>query len=304
MSDYSDYSDSMGKNPKKLSEDPDYADLQPVPVPQHIPNFFSVSYSDYYKELVGYFYALFDKKELSERALRLCNRFIDLYPTNNSPWTYKMEILDSLGFDIEKESKWIDVRFKEAPKTFQIWNYFKWFNQKNPDKIDPLKTLEMIFGMDHKNYMAWSFIVWYVKLFGKAEEMYQLTLAQIDKDIMNNSAWSTRMFLAEFLGMPLEEEFKQAKERMFEIPKNQSISNFLFGICEKKPELINELNEIGLKLQEEDPTNYIAYRILLFKASVDKNQQEIESLCDKLIQYDPIRVNYYQLIKEGKVKYE
>ena len=299
---YSDGSYSESSAPVSLSEDPEYSDISPLPRPKQIPGFFEVEYTKEYSELMGYFFALYQKREYSQRSLKLCNKIIEKYCTHNAAWTFKMDICKHAGYDPQTIQKELEDQIVADTKIYSAWNFYQWLIDNN--KIDPIPLLNKVFEVEPKNFHAWSFSVWYAKRWNKEKEIYDLSLQEIEKDVFNNSAWNTRRVSGDGLGLDPNSEFDSAAEILLKTPHNESIRNFLFGLCEKDPNLVPKLDDLGRKLVEMDKDNYNGYRLLLFKASLDDNKQTINSLCDELIRTDPIRVNYYNLVKSGQLKYE
>ena len=296
------YSYSDAEIPAIPNDYKEYEDLTPLPRPKQIPGFFEVSYSTEYSKLMGYFFALYQKKEYSQRALKLCDKIIDQYCTHNAAWTYKIEIYKHIGYDPKEVQKYLEDQMVNDTKIYSAWNAYQWLINEN--EIDPIPLLNKIFNIEPKNFHAWSFSVWYAKRWNKAKEIYDIALQEIEKDVFNNSAWNTRRVCGDALNIEPEKEFDSAAEIMLKTPHNESARNFLFGLCEKDRNLIPKLDEIGQKLVEMDKDNFNGYRFLLFNASLQNNEEAINNLCDELIRTDPIRVNYYTLVKNGQLKYE
>ena len=103
-------------------DNPIWADVVPVTLPQQRGDPFFVDYTPEYIDLMGYFLAVLEKNEVSERALEIADRVLRKFPSHYSAWWYKYFILENIGFDFEKELGILSQFAKEAPKSFQIWH--------------------------------------------------------------------------------------------------------------------------------------------------------------------------------------
>jgi protein farnesyltransferase/geranylgeranyltransferase type-1 subunit alpha len=303
-SDAYNYSDSECSDGNKDSEYAEYSDITPLPRPKQVKGFFEIDYPEEYKKLMGYFFALYAKKEYSERALKLCKMVISEFCCQYTAWAYMVEIYEHIGYCLETTKKELEEQIVDDTKIYQAWNTYMWLIEKENASFSPIPTLEKVFEYEPKNFHAWSLAIWYANKWNRHKEIYDLALKYISIDLYNNSAWNTRRVTGDVLGISPESEFDAAAEALRTLPRNESARNFAFGLCEKETSLIPKLNKLGEELLEKDKDNYNAYRILLFQASVNKNQKEIEKLCDELIRTDPIRVNYYTAVKNGELIYQ
>ena len=237
------YSDSY-------SDSENYDDLTLSPLPKQIPGFFEVAYTQEYTRLMGLFFALYTKKEYSTRALKLCNKIIEKYCTHSQAWAYKIEIYKHIGFDKETVQNELEEQIVADTKIYGAWNAYQWLI--NETGIDPIPLLNRVFNKEPKNFHAWQFSIWYAMNFHKEEEIYKIALSEIEKDVYNNSAWNTRYSIAEMLKKPIDQEFDAAFDAMKKTPHNESVRNFLFGLCEKEPKLIDKLDALGKELCSED----------------------------------------------------
>lgn len=301
MSEYGSESEYSDSSAVQVSFYDDYADLTPLPLPKQVPGFFEMHYTDDYKELMGYFFALYVKREYSERALRMCDRVLSRFQLNYTAWSYKMLILEHIGYDYKKVQADVEYIINQDSKIFQAWQFYRWLSERH--EFDAFPLMRDVLKYEPKNFHAWSYIVWYARKYNKADELYNLCLEQIDLDARNNSAWSSRMVAMDMKNLDPESEFDSAAESLRKIPRNEAARNYLYGLCDKNPQLIPKLDQLGEELCEKNPDNFNAYRLLLYKASVDHNTEKIGELCDQLIRVDPIRTNYYNLLKAGKIQY-
>jgi len=123
-------------------------------------------------------------------------------------------------------------------------------------------------------------------------------------DVRNNSAWNGRKISAEFLKMDLEEEFSFVEASLVALNKNEASINYIQYLSRIYASFIPRLRELGQTLVKKSPSICTGYRLLLLVASQENDISLIQEQCDSLIRIDPIRTNYYNLLKEGKTKYQ
>lgn len=281
-----------------------YKDLEPWPMPEQIPGFFEVEYSDHYKQMMGYLMTMFDKREVSQRALDLCNEALNTLPAQYIVWYYKFFILEKLGYDPKEINDSLCSLIRRAPKIYQSWFYLQWLYERHGEKFDPFPLINDVLSDDPKNFHSWSFLVWYANTFNQHQKVYDLATKYINEDERNNSAWNIRKTMGDILGVSPETELDDAINSLRKISKNEASRNFAYAMCDKNPNLISKLTNLAEELKEKDDSNPNAYHMLLYAANYAGDQATISSICDKLIQIDPIRKNYYELLKSGNIKYQ
>ena len=282
---------------------PEWSDIKPLSLPQQPGDPFLVDYTESYVDMMGYFFAVLEKKEISKRALEITEKVIKILPAHYTAWWYKYYILENLGFDFNFELEYLNNLIKVAPKSYQAWHYRQWILKKAIEIPNEFLFLMEIFNIDSKNFHAWSYSIWYANEFNKHEEIYELSLKQIEIDLRNNSAWNTRFTIGIILNKNPKLEILDAMNSLMIIGKNEAPINFIFGYIEKYSNLEEDLIEFSQKFLNKNINNQFAYRILLFIETGKNNNNKIIELCDKLIELDNIREPYYNLIKEGKIKY-
>ena len=285
----------------------EWEDVVPIPLPQQRGDAFQVSYTDEYIDLMGYFLAVLDKKEVSQRALDITNQVIGKYPAHYTAWWYKYYILENTGFDFNKELEDLSAIIKKAPKSYQAWHYRQWLFEHAKEDVsnaNEVAFLNEVFQIDAKNFHAWSYAIWYAEKYQKFKEIYDLSVYQIEVDMRNNSAWNARRAMVDFMKSDLETEFKAGADSLNVITKNEAAVNFVFGLVEDDRKLIPKLKELGETLYTRNPKNPQALHILLWIASDENDTEKIKNLCSELIAVDPIRKPYYTLLSEGKIKYK
>lgn len=291
------------RKPILYKDNPEWEDLKPLPLPQKENDPYYIIYDDNYRDLFGYFFAIVQKDEISPRCIKICEQIINGYPSTYTAWSMKFKCLEKLGFDYDRENSILSRIYDTNPKSYQLWYYKGWLSNHATEFHDEMPFLQMVFSEDSKNFHAWNFAIQYARKWHQEKQIYDLSKKMIDKDIRNNSAWNTRVTLGEVLNVSPSSEFDEASEILKTVQKNEAVINFLFEMVKKDPSLLDKLNLLGKFLVESNPQNRFAWLVLLFVESRKDNNSEISKICDELIKTDPLRVNYYTLIKDGKIKF-
>lgn len=292
------------KQVKLYRDDPSFSDLKPSPLPQTKGDPFFINYSEEIADLFGYFFALLEKDEISERGVKVSERVIEKFTGHYTAWGYKYHILETIPYDFNREAEFINKILITNPKSYQAWHYMQWLVDRSTEFHDQIPFLKSTFEIDEKNFHAWSFSIWYAERWNQYEEVFSLALYQIQIDMRNNSAWNTRRTIGEKLNVDIEKEFNDVEESLLKIGKNESACNFAMSLVDKKIEFKDRLKNLANKLIEMKPDNFHAYKLLLYVANLDNNKSEIDHLCDELMKLDSIRVPYYSLLKSGKIKFQ
>lgn len=79
---------------KSYSEDPAWADIEPIPQDDGNNPLAAIAYSDEYSEAMSYLRAVMAKNEYSERVLGLTDRIISMNPAHYTVWYER--ILDTV----------------------------------------------------------------------------------------------------------------------------------------------------------------------------------------------------------------
>jgi protein farnesyltransferase/geranylgeranyltransferase type-1 subunit alpha len=273
----------------------DWSDLELVPMPQRPEDPFFTVYSDEYIQYFGRFHAILDRREISARALSLCNALIIKYPKHVTAWWYKFHILGIVGYDFKSEMEMILTGLSDDKKSYQCWHYRQWLVDRNPE-YDDLPFLEAMLDADERNFHAWSYAIWYARRADRAEAIYELALERIAAEPRNNSAWSARKAMGELLAVDPTAEFEAAFDSLRQFGRNECPFSFARAMVDKEPALQARLKPLAEELVGLDPENPFAWVLLLSQTT---EQDEIGRICDNLLRIDPIRTPYYTLVKNG-----
>ncbi|KAH0793971.1 prenyltransferase alpha subunit [Histomonas meleagridis] len=285
-------------------DDPEWADLTPIPLPKREDEPFIIEYSPEYEDLFGYFNAILAKEEISERALKIVNDVISRHSTHYTAWWYKTKIMEKISYDPVTEMNNIDTILFDHHKSYQAWYFKQWLVDHLKEDIDQIQFLKDMFLSDAKNFHGWGFAIWYASRWNKAKEVYDIAIYEIEQDMRNNSAWNARKVTGEMLKVDPVKEFEDAAKSLLVVGKNEPACTFAIEMCKKDNSLIGKLREVADEMIKKNKENYFAYRLLLYIETMNDNKAEIERLCDVLIKLDPLRTSYYNLVKSGRIPYQ
>ncbi|ODM88360.1 Protein farnesyltransferase/geranylgeranyltransferase type-1 subunit alpha [Orchesella cincta] len=192
----------------------------------------SIAYSEKFKDVFSYVWAVKSSGELSPRVLDLTRDAIKLDAANYTVWQLRRDALQALkiphlateaglGPDFEKEFELNSEILKHHPKNYQPWQHEKallsWaigyqeevgldqIQVTNAKILEPilereLKLTERMLGADPKNYHAWQHRQWVLGVFkgcfpSLAGEELAFVKTLLENDARNNSAWNQRYFV-------------------------------------------------------------------------------------------------------------
>lgn len=183
-----------------------FSDVEPMGIELGVDNeLCKILYSDEYKLLLGLCRRLMADGELSDRALLLTAKVINLAPAFYTVWNYRYNIIkdhlarekkDQRGM-LDKELDWLDEVTLSNPKNYQIWSYRQALLKLHPEPSfkREMPIIQLMIDEDTKNYHVWSYRKWCVLFFRDFNNELQFTDLMIRRDIYNNSAWTHRMFV-------------------------------------------------------------------------------------------------------------
>lgn len=288
-----------------------------IKLPQEKGDPFFINYTKEYETLMNKFLNMLDDKTKYDRSQQysILTEVISKYPQNYTAWSVRNELLKEYDYNFQEELKLLNQLSRDKPKSYQIWHsrMVLLLTEKGKNKdfdIDELNFFRETFEIDSKNFHAWSYLLWYAKEFNRVNELYNLCLEEINKDMRNNSCWNARKSLGDMLNKSNEKEFDDACESLKIISRNEAPFNFAIGCIksetdsETKERLIAKFEQLGNLLYEKNKDNMFAIQIKLYVAQYKNDIELIKKLCAELIEIDPIRTNYYTLVSSGLLKFE
>lgn len=82
----------MSDTSELLSDTPEWADIQPLPIPDAARAAVDIQYSDDYIDTFGLLYACVEAGEKSERALKLTEKCITMSASHYTAWQFRFQV--------------------------------------------------------------------------------------------------------------------------------------------------------------------------------------------------------------------
>merc|ERR1712048_1124888 len=244
MSSSSEYSSSDEEPaPPLFRNNPLFYDITPVPQDDGPHPVVQIAYSENFKDCYDYFRAIYEKHELSERAMELTDACIRYNPANYTVWEYRRQIVKELKKSVDEELEFTKNKMGGNPKNYQMWHHravlLSYKDEVKKEDIErELELVKYVVSNDSKNYHAWQHRISllqnpdYQQLFDLQQETnYAYSL--ITQDYRNNSAWNYLYTLNDVFKSWGNFSFSWLESCMFETNKddlmNESSFSFLSG---------------------------------------------------------------------------
>ncbi|CAB4412720.1 unnamed protein product [Rhizophagus irregularis] len=286
-----------------------WSDIKPVPLDDGPDPLAPIAYDAEYSEAMGYFRAISQRDERSERALKLTERIIEYNPAHYTIWHYRQQILFSLNKNLSEELDFVKEQIESNPKNYQLWHHRQVLVEKLMDASCELPFINEILNDDAKNYHAWTYRQWIIRTFNLWENELDFVNKLLDKDVRNNSAWNQRYFTLFFNPTkPTEEFLTQEIEYVIEkikmAPNNISPWNYIKGIIAKSNKDIGILEELCKEIEKQDiiSPHAIGCLVDIYESRARKgsatDKEEGIRICTLLAEkHDAIRKKYWEYRK-------
>jgi protein farnesyltransferase/geranylgeranyltransferase type-1 subunit alpha len=331
-------------------EDPQWSDVEPVEANANPEALASIMYPPEYARAIEYLRAVMLKEETSPRCLRLAHLVITINPAHYTVWLYRFRNIEALGVPLDCEFAWLNGVALQHLKNYQIWHHrqslldlaIKRFPPSSDadahhaasDKFarSELAFLATMLAEDTKNYHVWSYrqlLVRRLDLWPSrqplGDEELAATMAFVDADVRNNSAWTHRFYLVfsdPAVSTPgltalvpdpkvpadiVEREKELAVEYIRKAPQNQSAWNYLRGVLTKGGRKFGEVAELVEKEfgngtgDEGRPASSHAIELLAEHHEQTGNKEAAAKCWDQLAELDPVREKYWNYMKGGNL---
>ena len=191
--------------PYFCKDDPQFADLEPIPQDDGPNPVVQIMYSDCFKDNHDYFRAIYKKQEISHRAYFLTEHCINHNAANYTVWEYRRRLVRQLKLSCETELEFTKSKMGPNPKNYQMWHHRNSIldikaeigdgegRVTQSDISRELRLTEKVFENDAKNYHAWQHRVYLFKKYRKffcLESEMEYCKKLIGKDYRNNSVWN------------------------------------------------------------------------------------------------------------------
>jgi protein farnesyltransferase/geranylgeranyltransferase type-1 subunit alpha len=214
-------------------EENSFGDVTPLTTNELSP--LSILITDSDSRLFGYFYALVQAQERSERVLNLTLHIIAVNSANYTAWQTRRKCIEVLDFSFDKyndELSVVDAWCARNPKNYQVWFHRRWVIDRICDDhpsvqklVDSeLLRLEESFNEEPKNYNAWSHRLYISRKFNllNTDQELEFTSRILRQDVRNNSAWSYRRQIVSQRHDLMQKEIKFTIEMIILSPGNES----------------------------------------------------------------------------------
>ncbi|RGB31747.1 hypothetical protein C1646_626790 [Rhizophagus diaphanus] len=286
-----------------------WSDIKPIPLDDGPDPLAPIAYDTEYSEAMGYFRAISQRDERSERALKLTERIIEYNPAHYTIWHYRQQILFSLNKNLHEELDFVKEQIESNPKNYQLWHHRQVLVEKIMDASCELPFINEILNDDAKNYHAWTYRQWIIRTFNLWENELDFVNKLLDKDVRNNSAWNQRYFTLFFNPTkPTEEFLTQEIEYVIEkikmAPNNISPWNYIKGIIAKSNKDIGILENLCKEIEKQDiiSPHAIGCLVDIYESRARKgsatDKEEGIRICTLLAEkHDVIRKKYWEYRK-------
>ncbi|KAJ5069544.1 protein farnesyltransferase/geranylgeranyltransferase type-1 subunit alpha [Anaeramoeba ignava] len=302
-----------------LSKLPEWKDIQPIPQKESLKDPCAILYSPQFSEVMDYFRAILQKKEYSERALKLTTEVIRLNCSNYTVWEYRRGILEHLKIDLNTELDYLDKVIEQHPKNYQVWTHRVWVTTKLNSGDREKAFTEIAFLNDSKNYHAWSHRFWAIEYFNLWDGELEFIDKFFENDLRHNSAWAARFFVATQNGKLKNDPKIQLQEIEFSLSKinltcnNESAWNYFISFFEIANLDQQQINDLVSKIETKKtrhrfcpfPMSFLirVYSDKKFGYFSKENLEKAITFCDALSdECDTIRKAYWNYKKIGLEK--
>eukprot|EP00730_Choanoeca_flexa_P003275 TRINITY_DN1134_c0_g1_i1.p1 TRINITY_DN1134_c0_g1~~TRINITY_DN1134_c0_g1_i1.p1 ORF type:complete len:300 (+),score=62.64 TRINITY_DN1134_c0_g1_i1:113-1012(+) len=287
----------------QLAENPDWADVKPIPQDDGPRPACAIAYTDEFREAMDYFRAVMHAKEMSIRALDLTTHVISLNAANYTVWHFRRELLQSLDVDLNAELAFIAEVIEHNLKNYQVWHHRQAIVTMLNDASSELEFTEAMLAHDAKNYHAWTHRQWAMVTFDLFAQADRSGLGYVDRlleeDLWNNSAWSHRHFVISrttgWTDAVVTQELEYTLKAIRLSPNNESSWNYLRGIVKSHGSTLADHPAIDATVQELKPDASNHCLALWYDLCLCRHQlEEASKACQELMAVDPVRHKYWQ----------
>ncbi|GAB5586626.1 CAAX geranylgeranyltransferase alpha subunit [Umbelopsis nana] len=292
------------------SDNPNWADVQPIPQDDGANPLVPIAYSHEYSEAMDYFRAVARANEKSQRVFELTAHIIDMNPAHYTIWQYRQSLLDALKVDLHTELDFIDDLAEDKSKNYQIWHHRQVVVEKLANGDREISFINSVIEDESKNYHAWSYRQWVIQKFNLWSGELDYVEDTLRVDIRNNSAWNHRFFVVfKRPDVPVDQaiidrEIEFAQKMIKLAPNNGSSWNYLLGVMRKCRRSVETLNPFLKQLTKENvqSPHLLSTKVLVYESAAQRQKNTIDEaalkLCDELAtRYDPVRRKYWQYRK-------
>lgn len=233
------------------SEREEWKDVTPVPQNDGPSPLAVIRYPPGFEEVHGYFRAIQQRNETSQRALQLTAHVIEHNSANYTAWYYRRRCLKELATELDDEREFTDKWARDCPKNYQVWYHRRWLISEiaarkraegRPEAEEEILAMAreelgyhlecMQVNNDYKNYNGWSHRQFILQQFDLWQEELPFVEKLLQEDIRNNSAWNHRYTVVRNQCSPLTDavrtrEIQFAMDSIRKCANNECAWNYL-----------------------------------------------------------------------------
>ncbi|UZO04232.1 uncharacterized protein OCT59_024623 [Rhizophagus irregularis] len=277
-----------------------------------------------YRNLVESYFQKKDKKEFDNDALALTTKILSQNPDFYSIWNFRrLILLNGLLKECSEEDKqqtlstelvFLQELFQLNPKSYWIFNHRRWCleTMQNPDWDKELQLVGKFLELDARNFHAWDYRryrkIWMNKKKKLIDKEFELVKAAFYTDPDDQSAWLYHWWLvAQGSIISTSQMNEESKESSNSLNQNLSINT-----SERIELLQREINVVRELLELEPDSKYclqtLANLLSELKSNVKEDSKKIDdeivTICDRLIKIDKFRTKRYEDLRSKKFKIE
>lgn len=301
--------------PPLFKDNPEFNDITPIAQDDGPHPIVQIAYSENFKDCYDYFRAIYNKHELSERALTLTEACIRYNPANYTVWEYRRQIISELKLSVDNELTFTKNKMGANPKNYQMWHHravlLSFKDQITQADIDKeLELVGFVVSNDSKNYHAWQHRISLLqnnsyKNFFNLQKETKYAESLIKTDYRNNSSWNYLFTINNIFNSWSHFDFKWLENCIFKTNEedlmNESSWSFLSGCFkhmkhELKQEMFGKTVDLAQKLSPEVPHVIVVFLLDHYK-EMNLDVELVKGFVKGLEKSDPVRLNYWKFMQ-------
>merc|ERR1712178_115904 len=301
----------MGRN------NPLFNDITPIPQDDGPHPVVQIAYSENFRDCYDYFRAIYEKHELSERAMELTDACIKFNPANYTVWEYRRQIVKELKLSVDEELEFTKLKMGGNPKNCQMWHHravlLSFKDEVKQEDVDrELELVKFVVSNDSKNYHAWQHRISLLqnpifKPFFNLQKETTYAHNLISQDYRNNSAWNYLFTINDIFNSWDNFDFEYLGKTIFTTNSNdlmnESSWSFLSGCFNfmsdsQKSSFFNKTVDLVVSLHQDLTVPHVMVTFLLdHYKKMEFSVEQLKDFVKGLETSDPVRIGYWKYIQ-------